>query len=210
MLLLDEPLSALDLAVRRQLQGKLKEIHRTVGTTFIYVTHDQEEALSMSDRVAVMRAGRVQQIGTPKEIYQSPVSGFVAKFLGLTNVLASLVIDLHADELELDASGLRLATGRPAFAVSKGESVNVVVRPDLIALSAPVAGAGAASATTETNVVNGTVEDVKFAGSIEHYRINARRGEWQVTLPAREADFLPGSRVRLSWPRAACVVVPGD
>jgi spermidine/putrescine transport system ATP-binding protein len=208
VLLLDEPLSALDLAVRRQLQGKLKEIHRTLGTTFIYVTHDQEEAFSMSDRVAVMRAGRLQQLGTPREIYRSPASGFVAKFLGLVNVFESVVVEAHADELELEASGVRFAAARPAFPLSRGAPVAVVIRPDLITLRAADESAAAVGA----NVVGGTVADVKFGGSVVHYNIDTSANRvWEVSLQAGADDDLSvGASVSLSWPKAACVVVRAD
>jgi spermidine/putrescine transport system ATP-binding protein len=211
VLLLDEPLSALDLAVRRQLQGKLKEIHRSLGTTFIYVTHDQEEAFSMSDRVAVMRAGCLQQLGTPREIYQHPVSGFVAKFLGLVNVLESVVVGTRSEEIELDASGLRMVSTRPAFATPKGARVNVVVRPDLITLRASDAAQDAGAVPASLNVVDGTVEDVKFGGSTVHYTVNSPQCTWEVSLQAgADRDLAVGTSVNLSWPEAACVVVPPD
>ena len=206
VLLLDEPLSALDLAVRRQLQGKLKDIHRTLGTTFIYVTHDQEEALSMSDRVAVMRNGRLQQLGAPKEIYQCPCSGFVARFLGLGNVLDSSVASVHADQVDLDCGDSRVVVGRPTFAVSPGDRVVVVVRPDLIQLASPT-GAGAAAA----NTVDGTVVDVRFGGSVVHYSIRTTERHWHVSLPTgADRNFEVGSGVNLSWRSAACVVLPPE
>ena len=211
VLLLDEPLSALDLAVRRQLQGKLKEIHRSLGATFIYVTHDQDEAFSMSDRVAVMRAGRLQQLGTPREIYQNPVSGFVAKFLGLVNVLESVVVGTRSEEIELDASGLRMAATRPAFATSRGARVNVVVRPDLITLRASAAAQDADAVARSVNTVGGTVEDVKFAGSVVHYNVNSPQCTWEVSVQSgTDSDLSVGTSVSLSWPNAACVVVPPD
>ena len=115
VLLLDEPLSALDLAIRRQLQGELKDIHRRLGLTFLYVTHDQDEALSMSDRVVVMRDGKIQQVGTPVEIYRNPCSPFVARFLGLSNVVAGVVSDVSADGIVLEDAGLRVVAARPGL-----------------------------------------------------------------------------------------------
>jgi spermidine/putrescine transport system ATP-binding protein len=203
VLLLDEPLSALDLAVRRQLQRKLKEIHRTLGTTFVYVTHDQEEAPSMSDRVAVMRGGRIQQIGTPKEIYQGPCSGFVARFLGLGNVLDSTVIAVHADEIELGAGALRVIVERRSSTAVPGDRFNIVVRPDMIELR-PSTGAAA----PEANTLSGTISDVRFAGSVVHYSITGLERDWQVSLPSgTDRDFQVGSVVELSWPRSAGVVM---
>ena len=132
VLLLDEPLSALDLAIRRQLQGELKDIHRRLGLTFLYVTHDQDEALSMSDRVVVMRDGRIQQVGTPVEIYRTPASPFVARFLGLSNVVGGVVASMSADEFVLEGEELRLVAARPDFALAVGDRVSVVIRPDVI------------------------------------------------------------------------------
>ncbi len=203
VLLLDEPLSALDLAVRRQLQSKLKEIHRTLGTTFVYVTHDQEEALSMSDRVAVMRAGRIQQLGTPKEIYQSPCSGFVARFLGLGNVLDSTVVAVRPDELELAAAGLRIVVDSRLSTASPGARFSVVVRPDMIELH-PSNGAAPVGA----NTLSGTVSDVRFAGSVVHYNIMGLGRDWQVSLPSSaDRNYQVGSVVDLSWPRSAGVIM---
>jgi spermidine/putrescine transport system ATP-binding protein len=206
VLLLDEPLSALDLAVRRQLQRKLKEIHRTLGTTFVYVTHDQEEALSMSDRVAVMRGGRIQQLGTPKEIYQGPCSGFVARFLGLGNVLDSTVIAVHPDDLELRAGTLRVVVERIPSTTSPGDRFSIVVRPDMIELR-PSSGA----AVSGVNTLSGTVSDVRFGGSVVHYSVAGLERDWQVSLPAGEdRNYQVGSVVDLSWPRSAGVVMAPD
>ncbi|MCU1489554.1 MAG: potG [Acidimicrobiaceae bacterium] len=205
VLLLDEPLSALDLAIRRQLQRELKDIHRRLGMTFIYVTHDQEEALSMSDRVAVMRDGRIQQLGSPVEIYRNPCSPFVARFLGLVNVIDAVVKDVVADGLVLDAAGLTVRTGRSADAgsVQAGDKVSIVVRPDCIDLS-PLRGAGA----TGANRVEGIVADVRFAGSVVHYGVSTPGRDWQVSVPANHAgDLVAGDAVELTFGEAGCVVM---
>jgi len=125
VLLLDEPLGALDLKLRKQMQVELKEIQREVGITFLYVTHDQEEALAMSDRIAVMDAGVVQQYGPPEEIYETPRKTFVAGFIGVSNLLPATV----------DGKGVRLATGETCKAelpddVSDGDAVHCSVRPE--------------------------------------------------------------------------------
>jgi spermidine/putrescine transport system ATP-binding protein len=204
VLLLDEPLSALDLAVRRQLQSKLKEIHRAVGTTFIYVTHDQEEALSMSDRVAVMRLGRVQQLGAPRHIYRHPSSAFVARFLGLSNVLDGQVAAGEAGTARVECPGLVVLAIATAGSPGRGERASVVVRPDLIELTA----AGPEPPGT-VNGVAGTVSDVRFAGAVVHYSVASGPTTWQVSLPASaDRDFPPGCPVHLSWEPRACTVIP--
>jgi ABC-type Fe3+/spermidine/putrescine transport system ATPase subunit len=180
VLLLDEPLSALDLAVRRQLQRKLKEIHRTLRTTFVYVTHDQEEALSMSDRVAVMRGGRIQQIGTPKEIYQGPCSGFVARFLGLGE--------------------RRSSTAAP------GDRFSIVVRPDMIELR-PSTGAAAPGANTLSGTISdvrfaGSVVHYSIIGLERDWQVSLPS--------SNDRNYQVGSVVDLSWPRSAGVVMAPD
>jgi spermidine/putrescine transport system ATP-binding protein len=203
VLLLDEPLSALDLAIRRQLQSELKDIHRRLGLTFLYVTHDQDEALSMSDRVVVMRDGRIQQMGTPVEIYRNPCSPFVARFLGLSNVVAGVVSDVSSDGLVLDGTGLRVVAARPDFAASVGESLSIVIRPDVIEMR-PIDHPDAAG-----NDVHGTVEDVRFAGSVIHYTVKGERHDWQVSVGAVKSQIVsPGTKVALRWRPEDCVVMP--
>src|ERR671935_934200 len=131
-LLLDEPLGALDVKLRKQMQLQLKAIQHDIGTTFVYVTHDQEEALAMSDRIAVMNGGRVEQIGSPREIYEHPRTAFVADFIGSLNVL-----DLRIDELVGDYAVMRLGEGERLVVTVEsghmpGESVRVAVRPERV------------------------------------------------------------------------------
>jgi putative spermidine/putrescine transport system ATP-binding protein len=135
VLLLDEPLGALDLKVRRQLQIELKRIQETVGVTFVYVTHDQEEALAMSDRVAVMNAGRIEQVGTPREIYDSPASPFVADFIGETNFIEQdgTMIAVRPERVQLrrerDGGGSGMA-GEVVTTMVIGPAVQCLVRTD--------------------------------------------------------------------------------
>src|SRR5690606_8678652 len=130
LLLLDESLSALDYKLRQQMQVELKRLQRRLGITFVYVTHDQEEALSMSDRVAVMNAGRVQQLGTPRQIYEQPNSLFVAKFIGEINQLEGVIVAVDAyDEYEVKVEGLKWRLhSEHAFKV--GDKVHVLLRPE--------------------------------------------------------------------------------
>jgi spermidine/putrescine transport system ATP-binding protein len=136
-LLLDEPLSALDLKLRQAMQIELKRIQREVGITFIFVTHDQEEALTMSDRIAVMSAGRVEQVGSPEEIYDSPATGFVAGFIGTANLLPTVVQQIDGDRALVKLAGDRRVeapTLGHRFAV--GEAATLMVRPERIRVSA--------------------------------------------------------------------------
>jgi spermidine/putrescine transport system ATP-binding protein len=136
-LLLDEPLSALDLELRRQMQIELKRIQREVGITFVFVTHDQEEALTMSDRIAVMRGGRLEQVGTPPQIYDAPASAFVARFIGTANLLPVTVERVAGERAtvrlagnrrgEASTAGCRLAAGDPAILMVRPERLEVVM-----------------------------------------------------------------------------------
>jgi len=129
-LLLDEPLSALDSRLRKEMQRELKDLQRRLGLSFLFVTHDQEEALSMSDRVAVMRAGRIEQIGAPRDIYEHPVSLFVARFVGESNVLDVVVTGRPAnDALAVRLEGVDcVLRGERSYAT--GETIHVVLRPE--------------------------------------------------------------------------------
>lgn len=132
VLLLDEPLSALDLKLRQRMRAELKAIQRKTGITFIYITHDQGEALTMSDRVAVMSAGRIQQVADPMTLYRAPATGFVAAFVGENNRLAAKVIDRQGERVRLDAGLLGELAGRAGegVALNHGESVALFVRPE--------------------------------------------------------------------------------
>jgi spermidine/putrescine transport system ATP-binding protein len=135
VLLLDEPLGALDLKLREQMQHELKQIQKRVGITFIYVTHDQEEALTMSDRIAVMSEGRVQQVGTPEQIYNYPANHFVADFIGDTNFLEGKVVSLHEDRTVLKVGREDVVAARSNFRVMPGEKVTMVIRPEKLKLT---------------------------------------------------------------------------
>ena len=152
VLLLDEPLGALDLKLRKEMQIELKKIQRETKITFIYVTHDQEEALTMSDTVVVMRAGEIQQIGTPIDIYNEPINAFVADFIGESNILDGVMIKDYVAEF----AGRRFDC--EDFNFAEYEPVDVVIRPEDIKISAP-----------EDGQITGTVESVIFKGV--HYEI---------------------------------------
>jgi spermidine/putrescine transport system ATP-binding protein len=174
VLLLDEPMGALDAKLRKQLQGELRSLQRAVGTTFVYVTHDQEEALTMSDRLAVLRDGRLMQVGTPSEVYSEPANAYVAGFLGTANLLEAAVTDIGGDLATCRVGGVDLLV--PAAATGpRGSGVSLVVRPERITLepsatgrpgtAAPVRAADGAGAAGGVNRLAGRVERTTFRGA---------------------------------------------
>jgi putative spermidine/putrescine transport system ATP-binding protein len=164
VLLLDEPLSALDAKIRIVLRKEIRAIQRQLGITTVYVTHDQEEALSLSDRVVVMSDGRIEQIGTPSQIYNFPATAFVASFVGTLNLVSAHVIDASTGRLSLDGQEIRVS--KVTTDSSADGKVTLALRPEGIALGARDEG---------SNRLHGTVEDINFLGSI--VRIRVRLGE---------------------------------
>ena len=163
VLLLDEPLAALDAKLRRSMQVELKRLQARVGITFVFVTHDQEEALTMSDRVAVMNAGRVEQLGTPGDVYHRPATAFVSTFLGLANLLPGRVVDRSAGRVRL-GDGTELACD--AASLPAGDEVLLMVRPERLRLSAEPAVDAAAV----------TVVDRLFRGPVEQWTVRTAGG----------------------------------
>jgi ABC-type Fe3+/spermidine/putrescine transport system ATPase subunit len=177
VLLLDEPLGALDLQLRRRLQEELRAMQQRVGTTFIYVTHDQEEALSMSDRIAVMREGAFAQIGSPEEIYRTPRTSYVAEFIGETNLLTGALVEPGAKVTVRLASGLVVQAGAPNGHGPAGDTITVAVRPEHLRF-VPAGEMG----------MSGRIEQVTYLGSIRRYRIALADGtEVRLTQPADES-----------------------
>jgi putative spermidine/putrescine transport system ATP-binding protein len=186
VLLLDEPLGALDLKLREEMQIELKSLQKKLGITFVYVTHDQGEALSMADRVAVFSKGRIEQLAAPRELYLRPATAFVARFVGSANVA--------------DATLARSLGAATPFAI---RAENIDVLPD----TTP-APAGAA-------VAPGTVVAVQFHGAASRWQVQLDAGEvWSALVPEDETrrmnGLAVGARVRLSWPREAAVPLSGS
>jgi len=201
VLLLDEPLGALDLKLRKEMQIELKQLQREVGITFIYVTHDQEEALSMSDRIAVMRAGRILQEGPPAELYDQPVDRFVADFIGQSNFFEGVVEDPGPPVLVRTDRGVALRAPLPTGGrgLARGERAVISVRPERVHLDAP--GADAPSGWTSAL---GRVEERTFLGDQVEFRVDAPSlGHVIVRLNHRpgspEARFAPGDEVQIGW-----------
>ena len=160
VLLLDEPLSALDAKIRVALRHEIRAIQRQLGITTVYVTHDQEEALSLSDRVVVMSEGRMEQVGTPFEIYNFPSTAFVASFVGTLNLLPGVVSEAVTGGLTIAGQQVRIARG---FEGKAGGNVNVALRPEMVSLGAGPDG---------SNRLTGKVSDVSFLGSIVRIRVD--------------------------------------
>jgi spermidine/putrescine transport system ATP-binding protein len=207
-LLLDEPLGALDLKLRHAMQFELKRIQREVGITFVYVTHDQEEALTMSDRIAVMSDGRVEQIGTPAEIYDNPASVFVAGFIGQANLWPATVTEHAAGATRVSALGgasLYGSCGDSTLAV--GSAVTLMVRPERISISL----AQPTSQTGGDQSVNATVSDLAFQGPIVRLALEAADGSPIIANVDPDADLpllRPGDSVWASWTQSAACVLP--
>ena len=203
VLLLDEPLGALDLKLRRQMQLELKRIQTEVGLTFIHVTHDQEEAMTMADTVAVMNNGVIEQMGAPTELYESPNTAFVANFLGQSNLFPAAVVEVVEDQLIMEDSDgkfrmplTRVADGVPT---ARGTRVLVGVRPEKIHL-APIQEAD--PPPSDGNFVDGLVETTSFLGVSTQYEVRTAGGDI-INVFAQNLDVhglqTVGTRVRLSW-----------
>ena len=197
VLLLDEPLSALDAKIRVALRREIRAIQRQLGITTVYVTHDQEEALSLSDRVVVMSEGRIEQIGAPPEIYNKPATPFVASFVGTLNLVAAQVVNAETGRLSI--GGQEVHASKPIVEAATGSTVTLALRPESIELGE---GGGA-------NRFTGPVEDIGFLGSIVRIRIHV--GDEVISLDTFNDPGTPapehGSVVTVSFPPEACLVV---
>jgi spermidine/putrescine transport system ATP-binding protein len=195
VLLLDEPLGALDLKLRRQMQIELKQIQSEVGLTFVHVTHDQEEAMTMADTIAVMNSGRLEQVGDPATLYEHPKSTFVANFLGQSNLLEATVTSRAGTTAELDVHGvnLRLPVDRLADGTS---ALWLGVRPEKLRLVGPTDGGGA-----DDNRLTGVVTDASFTGLATNYLVRLPWGQELMVVQQNDGS-LPaarGAQVTLGW-----------
>jgi spermidine/putrescine transport system ATP-binding protein len=195
-LLLDEPLGALDLKLRKEMQLELKDLQQRTGTTFVYVTHDQEEAMTMSDRIAVMNGGVVEQLATPRELYQRPASAFVAGFIGTSNL-----IELRVDRRDDAVLAMDLGNEQRILAVDprdgqQRDRATITVRPEWIKLANGAAG-------DRASYVGGTVVDVVYLGSITQLIVLLQTGERLTVHRLNDeigaTDPRPGEQVMLRW-----------
>jgi len=204
-LLLDEPLGALDLKLRQVMQFELKRIQREVGITFIYVTHDQEEALTMSDRVAVMNAGNVDQIGTPTEIYGRPSTVFVASFIGQANLWAGrLTGRATRDFVDVEVLGTTLKARPGDTTIEPGGQVTLMVRPERVQVSMD-------GPTGDVATVPATVSDLTFQGPVVRLSLTAPDGSTILAHVGAERDLTmprPGDQVHAGWAPNASLLLP--
>jgi spermidine/putrescine transport system ATP-binding protein len=206
LLLLDEPLSALDRQLRQSMQIELKNLQHTLGITFLYVTHDQEEALVMSDRIAVMNKGKIQHIDGPTEIYHRPANRFVASFIGVSNILTGKVARVENASTVIEAQGgLTLVAGGNVGAI--GEKVSVLIRPEELEVLAEN------SADSRPSLA-ASIDQVVFVGSEFHVHAALANGAKAVAIDrragARAAPWAAGQRVRLSYDPASLHVMPEE
>src|SRR5256712_2590838 len=192
VLLLDEPLSALDLKLRKEMQFELKTLQRTVGITFIYVTHDQEEAITLSNRIAVMNAGQLEQEGTPTEVYERPQTRFVADFIGLTNFIAGTVHESYTDrsgganskQVAVSTSIGEIICGGQQPQVASGERVTLTLRPEklqVLAVDTPSPG--------DCNFVEGVITQATFLGAQNEYRVHVGGNSGSQDITVRQQNM---------------------
>jgi spermidine/putrescine ABC transporter ATP-binding subunit len=195
VLLLDEPLGALDKMLREEMQVELRGLQQRLGITAVFVTHDQEEALTLSDRVAVMRNGIIEQVGAPREIYDQPVNEFVAGFLGASNFLDGTVISRDAGVAEVETACGRVSV--VAASATVGAKVRLAVRPERVRMNGPD-GEGVAA----------RIRDVVYRGSVTHYYMNSAGGPLlSYRQNAAAGDWTVGDDVRCAWDVESGVLV---
>lgn len=198
VLLLDEPLSALDYRLRQEMELELKRIHRKLGITFVFVTHDQEEAISMSDRIAVMNEGRIEQIGTPAQIYEEPENMFVAKFVGEINVFEGRITEIHNGSAVVDIHGQAFhVQNRKGF--HSGRRVKVLLRPEDIMVTKDE------DLQENTPALAGKIDEVIYKGKTVDLIINLDAGETVFVTQFFNEDqedvvYRHGHRIHIDWP----------
>ena len=192
VLLLDEPLAALDLQLRKNMQLELKSLHRSLGITFIYVTHDQGEALTMSDRIAVMSNGRIEQVGAGAHVYDHPASRFVAGFIGEANILEGRVVSSGDGRVLVDIDGAKISLpDAPGNGLRAGQSVTFMIRPEKISVPAPPAAASSLA---------GTVTERVHLGALQRMLLAVGGGGRQIMIDGINLGSASvGEQVRIYW-----------
>ncbi|MBB6454713.1 spermidine/putrescine transport system ATP-binding protein [Salirhabdus euzebyi] len=198
VLLLDEPLGALDLKLRKQMQMELKHLQQSLGITFIYVTHDQEEALTMSDRIVVMNQGEIEQIGLPEEIYEKPTSKFVADFIGETNIFEGVVTNTQNEYADLNIDGVSIGIPK-TISLVQDERVYMSIRPEKAKVSVT---------KDETAHLNGTLKEKIYVGSVTKIIVQLPNGREMVVNESGDSlrDVKAGNDVYVSWQPEETVV----
>ncbi|NMM43304.1 ABC transporter ATP-binding protein [Rhodospirillaceae bacterium KN72] len=201
VLLLDEPLSALDANLREDMRIELKKIQHTLGVTTVFVTHDQSEALAMSDKIVVMSAGHVEQVGTPEEVYNSPASEFVAGFLGNSNILDATVSDAAEGRAKLDVDGLgTILADTGGRALSKGGKVKVSIRAEKLYLDA--------DGEDDSSSFSADVGTVDYQGQVARYFLTVGDRQLQAINPIDDHPIAEGKTVAVKIRARDCVVLP--
>jgi spermidine/putrescine transport system ATP-binding protein len=204
MLLLDEPLGAIDLKLRKAMQLELKQLNRALGITFVYVTHDQDEALTMSDRIAVMDQGRIVQLGSPAEIYENPRTAFVATFIGESNLITGRAVARSGDRWEAAAPDGSRFLVLAAAGIAEGSPIHLAIRPEWMDLFPPH------GVPAGENALHGTVDEVIYLGEMMRVLVAtpggarltvALRNEGQLTRPL---DWRRGDPVAVGWRPEDC------
>lgn len=197
VLLLDEPLGALDLKLRKQMQVELKRLQRKLGITFVYVTHDQEEALTMSDRIAVMNDGLIEQLARPREIYERPLTKFVASFIGESNILDGKVTNVSDDILYIETAAGSLKAKGSGFEI--GEDIHVSVRPEYLKIS---------SSPVEGFDLKGTIKDYIYMGTVVKTAIDLKDNtEVNSSRIEKDEDFNEGDQIYVYWAPEKAVAI---
>ena len=206
VLLMDEPLGALDRKLREQMQGEIKNLQRSLGLTVLYVTHDQEEAMVMSDRIAIMRHGTIEQVGPAAEIYDRPVSAFVADFLGESNLWAARIVGIDGDAVTLapDAADAPLVRLRSRGPVPQQPRVRLMLRPERLSILEDGASA--------ENEISGSIERVDVTGPDVRAFVRTPFGIANVRCSRRPgaAPFVPGATLKLGWSVADGAIFGGS
>jgi spermidine/putrescine transport system ATP-binding protein len=203
VLLLDEPLAALDLKLRKQMQLELKSLQQRVGISFVYVTHDQEEALTMSDRVVVMNAGRIEQIGRAQEIYETPATEFVAGFIGVSNILEGTVESAQDQMTTVQLGRLKINARGSEF--RPGDRVRVMLRPEKLFLATEASD----------KAVKGIIESAVYLGESTQWKVAIEEGHSFTVLeqnrqPNQSAQRRIGETVFLTWEPDSAVILRGE
>lgn len=204
VLLLDEPLGALDLKLRQDMQKELKALQQQLGITFIYITHDQEEALNMSSRIVIMRNGRVEQIGTPEDVYEHPRTLFAADFIGQSNLLHGTVTAVSGEEMQLDVNGVSLpAMATDSFAPTTGKRAVLCLRPQRVRYG---------SKPQHNMQLKGIIHNKEYAGGMQHTQIALNDALMlnAVTQSAELDSFAVGSEVYVGWSMRHAPIVPDE
>jgi ABC-type Fe3+/spermidine/putrescine transport system ATPase subunit len=197
VLLLDEPLSNLDAKLREEMRFEIRDLQRRLGITAIYVTHDQQEALALSDRVAIMNNGHIEQVGTPEEIYEHPRSKFVADFIGLSDFIPATVESFDAQTAHIAVAGVAL-TAPAVDGLSRGQKILLFIRPNDVELVLKESG---------ENILEGTVRQATYLGDRMDYRVQIADGIEARVQTASGSRYARGDRVHLHLPVAQCRLI---